>query len=382
MPRSLSNLIFLSSNKAAPQPAFKEILARDAELAEDWFQEAIEKEPGLVIAPCIAGDLTDDEKWFFWRKELVVKNAIGKEAGRIDVLLVSESGRIAIVETKLFKNPESRRIVVAQILDYATNLPEMTVSQIGPLPGGKLVAEDYVEASLRAGDFLLIIAGDRIDERAVRLGQAMLDGHLTRRWSLATVNLSLFRSTHDPSQLLVVPNLAGALVPEVRQHVQIRVDVVGAENATVTQSMISVEPTEVSPARIRWNEQRFFESLDKAPLDERIKTFGRKLRELRDRHPSLRLDWGTGKVVGSATLKRNGASLLEFYLDGRFQFRRDKFFPALGDFAGSYEKGLRERFPKAMEMDYPNVHPPQSAEKAEALLVLIETVLRDAERQS
>jgi hypothetical protein len=39
--------------------------------------------------------------------------------GPIDNLLMTPSGDIALVETKLFRNPDARRLVLAQVLDYA-----------------------------------------------------------------------------------------------------------------------------------------------------------------------------------------------------------------------------------------------------------------------
>ena len=40
-------------------------------------------------------------------------------AGSIDNLYVTETGNLAIVECKLWRNPEARRRVVTQIIDYA-----------------------------------------------------------------------------------------------------------------------------------------------------------------------------------------------------------------------------------------------------------------------
>ena len=40
-------------------------------------------------------------------------------AGPLDALYVTPTGRIVILEAKLWRNPEARRKVVAQILDYA-----------------------------------------------------------------------------------------------------------------------------------------------------------------------------------------------------------------------------------------------------------------------
>ena len=42
--------------------------------------------------------------------------------GPLDILMISPNGELTIVETKLWRNPEARRKVVAQILDYAKEL--------------------------------------------------------------------------------------------------------------------------------------------------------------------------------------------------------------------------------------------------------------------
>lgn len=43
-------------------------------------------------------------------------------AGPLDALFVTPSGRLVIVEAKLWRNPEARRKVIAQVLDYAKEL--------------------------------------------------------------------------------------------------------------------------------------------------------------------------------------------------------------------------------------------------------------------
>ncbi len=52
------------------------------------------------------------------------------EHGPIDNLLMTPAGDIALVETKLWRNPEARREVVAQALDYASCLFEMEYSDL------------------------------------------------------------------------------------------------------------------------------------------------------------------------------------------------------------------------------------------------------------
>jgi hypothetical protein len=79
--------------------------------AETQLQEALKLNPEVI--PVSDLDLA----------EVVV---VGREttlpAGAIDLLLVDAEGRVIIVETKLSRNPELRRQVVAQVLDYGASL--------------------------------------------------------------------------------------------------------------------------------------------------------------------------------------------------------------------------------------------------------------------
>jgi len=43
-------------------------------------------------------------------------------AGPLDILYVTPKGKLVILEAKLWRNPEARRKVVAQLLDYAKEL--------------------------------------------------------------------------------------------------------------------------------------------------------------------------------------------------------------------------------------------------------------------
>ena len=51
-------------------------------------------------------------------------------AGDIDILMVTPNGDLLIVETKLWKNPGSRREVVGQVLDYAKELSMWSYSDL------------------------------------------------------------------------------------------------------------------------------------------------------------------------------------------------------------------------------------------------------------
>ncbi len=118
------NIFTLDLNSSKSVRTIYEIVSvEDLKANESFFRDIIFNEPEIVISPCIQAEIIDSEKWFGWATEVAVKTKDGSSAGRIDILLISESGRIGIFETKLMYNPESRRNVVVQLLEYALNLP-------------------------------------------------------------------------------------------------------------------------------------------------------------------------------------------------------------------------------------------------------------------
>lgn len=210
----------LSQSSTSTVPAFERVSARELGLQESWFRDAIFHNPDLVIAPCReAGRVDNNEIWLPWRTE------INFGSGPIDVLLVSSYGRIGIIETKLSYNPQKRREVVAQVLDYALALQEAERDDLPRLPDSEFAPDEAdLLDSLASGRFLLVIAGDALDPRAVRLSQSLLARHLTSEWDLAMIDLNAYRSTSDEDNLLIVPELLGTVASEIRQVVRVKIE--------------------------------------------------------------------------------------------------------------------------------------------------------------
>jgi hypothetical protein len=116
--------------------------------------------------------------------------------GFVDVLLADEWGRLVLIECKLWRNPQARREVVGQILDYARELSrygyedlqrQITVAtrrsgnvlfELAREAGGELSEAafvDRVERDLAAGRFLLLVVGDGITEGTRRIGEYLSD---------------------------------------------------------------------------------------------------------------------------------------------------------------------------------------------------------------
>ena len=142
----------------------------------------------------------------------------------LDIFGVTAEGRPVLVECKLWRNPQARREVIAQILDYATVLRALTYGDLqvrvnnrlgttGANPLFDLVRKQYPDAdetrfvdgltrSLKTGDFLLVIAGDGIHSDLEPVAK-MLDGTVAR---LGLVEICIW--SDEQGRLLAVPSLA------------------------------------------------------------------------------------------------------------------------------------------------------------------------------
>src|SRR5437762_12336259 len=81
----------------------------DKNFPEEWLQELLYRHSSILPVGLI------DEAF-------APAIPIGREIAAIDNLFISPKGLLTIVETKLWRNPEAHRTVVAQILEYAHTL--------------------------------------------------------------------------------------------------------------------------------------------------------------------------------------------------------------------------------------------------------------------
>ena len=147
-------------------------------------------------------------------------------AGSIDALFVNHPGRLTLCEFKLWRNPQARREVIGQILDYAKDLAglryedlQRQVSLALGRQGGNalfdLVRErhpnvveaefvDNVTRHLRRGEFLLLVVGDGIREGVEKIVD-FVQRHSGLHFNLALVEAALYRDTAD--RLIVQPRV-------------------------------------------------------------------------------------------------------------------------------------------------------------------------------
>lgn len=164
-------------------------------LPEAWLQALLFQHPELI-------PLTQIEPGSGQFVPVVRELTIPKPGGGVylDLFGVTPFGRPVLIECKLWRNPQARREVVAQILEYAAllrrwsyadltarlkaRLPSDLASHQNPLyeiarrhgsPLNESVFTDSVATNLRHGDFHLIIGGDGIREDMIAIAEHIRD---------------------------------------------------------------------------------------------------------------------------------------------------------------------------------------------------------------
>lgn len=211
MPSSFSNPLLIRPG-AKPQALDRVPLTgaeSSAEYAETWLQDLLYRFPESLPIAEIDGGFAD---------LIPVCREMNTPAGPVDVVYITPDGRPVIVEAKLWRNPESRRRVVGQILDYAKELSQWNYESLDAAVRAARRAEDgsgrpkglfdlarlktpeleearfidSVSQSLRRGDLLLLIVGDGIREGVGAITQ-FLEGHGTLHFTFGLVEMAIYR---------------------------------------------------------------------------------------------------------------------------------------------------------------------------------------------
>jgi len=198
--------------------------------------------------------------------------------GFVDVVLMDEHGRLVVVECKLWRNPQARREVVGQILDYARELSRFAYEDLqrqvsiatrrqgnvlfalAQEAGGTLGEAEFVDRvtrDLAAGRFLLLVVGDGIAEGTRRIGEYLRD-QPGLAFSFGLIEMAEYRHLDGQGQehVIMQPRVL-AQTAVIERHV-IRSEVSGlvidaaeaAEPTRLRDPSVSRAPSEASE---RWN---------------------------------------------------------------------------------------------------------------------------------
>ena len=141
---------------------------------EDWLQDLLFEHPNLL-------PVNEIEPAFSPLVPICRELPIG--GGFLDILYCNDRGMLTLVECKLWRNPEARREVVGQILDYAKEISQWSYEDLSKALLKKINTKslyqvisgnnpdvdevefvDSISRNLKNGRFLLLIVGDGIRE--------------------------------------------------------------------------------------------------------------------------------------------------------------------------------------------------------------------------
>jgi hypothetical protein len=209
---------------------------------ERWLQDVLYRNPTLIpteeLEPVFGGAVP-------------ICMELPTNVGPLDLVYINEQGLLTLTECKLWRNPEARRKVVGQILDYAQEISRWTYDELDAAiarsearMGSNLweiaraafgledeaVFIDRVSRHLRAGSFLLIIVGDGIRENTENIA-AFLQQHAGLSFAFGLVEERLFL-VPGTKQILVQPRILAKTVELGRYIVTTDAGVTSAVEST------------------------------------------------------------------------------------------------------------------------------------------------------
>ena len=242
--------------------------------SEAWLQDLIHEEPNVLPVGQI-------EPGFGTLVPIAREVPCGH--GYIDNLLLTPTGEIVLVETKLWANSQARREVVAQALDYVAALTRMSYEDlqtaIARAPDGpkaiyptlasssEVLTEpefiDAVASNLARGRMLVLVVGDGIRREAEALAD-LLQSHAGAHFTFALVELATWRNPLS-SELLVIPDVLARTVMIERGVVRLM------DRAMQVQTAPSAAVSKAGTL----SEEMFFEELAKwnSAIPEQLRAF-------------------------------------------------------------------------------------------------------------
>lgn len=222
---------------------------------EGWLQDLIESTPDILPVSEIESSFAP---------LISIGREVSTRAGYIDNLFLSPQGYLTLVETKLWRNPQARREVVGQIIDYAKELTTwsyedleakvknynrdfrgndygilQTINTVETVPETEEAGiVDTISRNLERGRFLLLIAGDGIREGVEEIVE-FLSQTPQLHYNLALVELQVYEMPEaEQESLLVVPHVVMKTREVVRAVVRVEAKEIGKVEVSLDQRTV------------------------------------------------------------------------------------------------------------------------------------------------
>jgi hypothetical protein len=320
--------------------------------SERWLQELVARHPSLLPIDQIEPNLSE-----------LIPVCMELPTNRyVDNLYVTREGDLVLVEAKLYRNPEARREVIGQVIEYAKDLSELAYEDLDSAvkkaerpDGSKLRVElglfnvvqeagagsdlsqstfvDAVSRNLQQGRFVLLIVADGIHSSLESITN-FVQRHMTLHFRLALVDLAVYESGLSGGGYFVQPRV-------VMKTTNIARTIITLEPGKLVGRFAERDPERpVGTVTTSISQDRFYEQLEaaKAGTSARLKAFVARLQPLRTVaefgkgslilrwRPNDEKAWNMGAVTTSGALWTdtiNGQAQAVGQLPASHQYLRD-----------------------------------------------------------
>ena len=369
-----------------------------SEYDEAWLQALLHEHPSLLPV----GDVEPEFGGLI---------SLGREIDvggvYVDNLFINSRGFMTIVETKLWRNPEAMREVVAQMLDYAGKISRWSFEDLNKAvskanqgksllqivseggrwdPESEIAFVDAVNRYLPLGRFLLMVVGDGIRHNVEQmLGNLNRSPHL--RFTFSMAEMQVFKTVYNGKEIRAVfPQIRVKTSEVVRGVVEIKVtqEVPGVKVETSVADFVQ----EQSPQRRRTlARQDFYDLLHPKIGEDEVKKLDGLLAEC------VNMDLQVVERESSVVVKIQGRSdrtfsMVEWHKDGTVYV--SGYFSFKIQYAG-LPKELTQRFFQRMSPIFSGQLPqgykvkgvpiPEITAKSEELLKALQDTAEDVTRE-
>ena len=184
----------------------------------------------LAANPNIIFDLPELE--LLNTEALVSYSEYSTKRGYIDILVIGSNAEIIIIETKLLRNPESTRQVVAQIIDYIKAFTEETLEDLinkikGQFPNeaNRLINDlnfaALIKDNIRTGNFKVLVVGDYIHPNVLGMIESI---HSAPHLSFTIYLIDLHTCRLGPDEIIIKPGIVASTVEVERSVIRIIIE--------------------------------------------------------------------------------------------------------------------------------------------------------------
>ncbi len=212
--RQYARPVIISGNKSITA---KRLQYNEREYTEKWLQDIVHNHPECL-------PISDIEPLF--EDVISLCTEMEMESGFVDNVLINDRGYVTLVECKLWRNPQARREVLAQVLDYAKDLAgwnydrfeaavlkaraetDKTLLDIMTERTPDIDETEFIDSvnrNLKEARVLLLIIGDGIRENAEQLID-FLNSFANMRFVLAFVEMPVFK-LEETDQFIITPRI-------------------------------------------------------------------------------------------------------------------------------------------------------------------------------